>query len=138
MISLRSVTRSFGATKVLDGIDLSIAEGSFVALLGPSGCGKSTLLRLIAGLDRPDSGQILIHGSDVVEAGPAERNIAMVFQSYALYPHLTVAQNIALPLAMRRLGRFGRSPFWRLLPACPRDAPRHRRSRGGRRPCARA
>ncbi|MCG6122585.1 MAG: ABC transporter ATP-binding protein [Microvirga sp.] len=111
MIELQAVTRRFGATTVLDGIDLTVAEGSFVALLGPSGCGKSTLLRLIAGLDRPTAGEIRIRGRNVEEDGPAGRNVAMVFQSYALYPHLTVAQNIALPLAMRRLGRFGRSPL---------------------------
>ncbi len=117
MIELRDLSRRFGTTTVLEGIALTLPEGSFVALLGPSGCGKSTLLRLIAGLDRPSAGQVLIAGRDVADLGPAERNIAMVFQSHALYPHLTVAENIALPLAMRRLGRLGRSPLGALIPA---------------------
>ena len=114
MIALRDLSRRFGTTTVLDRIALDIGAGSFVALLGPSGCGKSTLLRLIAGLDRPNAGQVLFDGRDMAEMGPAERNVAMVFQSYALYPHLTVAENIALPLAMRRMGRLARSPLGRL------------------------
>lgn len=116
MIDIHDITHRFDATTVLDGIDLVIPRGSFTVLLGPSGCGKSTLLRLIAGLAQPTAGTIRIDGRDVADLGPAERNIAMVFQSYALYPHLTVAQNIALPLAMRRLGRWGRSPLGRLSP----------------------
>ncbi len=82
--------------------DLTIDDGEFVVIVGPSGCGKSTLLRLIAGLDEPSAGQVLIDGRDVTAAGPADRGLAMVFQSYALYPHLTVAQNIAFPLTMAR------------------------------------
>ncbi len=117
MIELHEIHRCFGPTKVLNGINLTIPEGKFVALLGPSGCGKSTLLRLIAGLDHPTAGTIRILGRDMAGIGPADRNIAMVFQSYALYPHLTVAQNIALPLVMRRLGRLGRSPLGWLIPS---------------------
>jgi multiple sugar transport system ATP-binding protein len=117
MIELRNVTRRFGSVTVLEGISLAAEHGSFLALLGPSGCGKSTLLRIIAGLDRPNSGTVLIGGRDVAELTAAQRNIAMVFQSYALYPHLTVAQNIALPLAMRGQTRLERSIIGRSLPS---------------------
>ncbi len=120
MIELRNLSRHYGATRVLDGVSLTLEPGRFTALLGPSGCGKSTLLRLVAGLDRPSTGQILFDGRDVAQESPSERNVAMVFQAYALYPHLTVAQNIALPLAMRRLGRLGRSPLGALSPAVRR------------------
>ena len=120
MIELRDITRRFGTTTVLDGVSLSADTGRFVALLGPSGCGKSTLLRIIAGLDRADTGGVLFDGRDVSGETPAERNVAMVFQSYALYPHLTVAENIALPLAMRNLSRLQRSVLGRLLPKARR------------------
>jgi multiple sugar transport system ATP-binding protein len=116
MLELQSIIRDFGSVKVLKGISLSVEEGSFLALLGPSGCGKSTLLRIIAGLDQPSSGQVMIAGRDVGGLTAAQRNVAMVFQSYALYPHLSVAQNIALPLAMRRLSRVERSMVGGLLP----------------------
>ena len=116
MIDLDTITRRFGATEVLHGITLSVAQGGFTALLGPSGCGKSTLLRIIAGLDRPTSGAVRFDGRDVSGEGPAARNVAMVFQAYALYPHLTVAENIALPLAMRGMTRAERSPLGRLMP----------------------
>jgi multiple sugar transport system ATP-binding protein len=110
-LELRGVTRRFGPQTVLDGIDVSIPAGSFTALLGASGCGKSTTLRIMAGLDRPTTGEVLLEGTDVAGKTAHERNVAMVFQSYALYPHLTVAQNIALPLAMRHLTTLGRTPF---------------------------
>jgi multiple sugar transport system ATP-binding protein len=112
MQSLRvdNVRKSFGETNVLRGISLDITKTEFVALLGPSGCGKTTLLRIIAGLERQDSGSIDIAGRRVDELGPAERDIALVFQSYALYPHLTVGQNIAVPLVMRRLSVLQRLP----------------------------
>jgi multiple sugar transport system ATP-binding protein len=84
----------------VDGIDLDVADGEFVALVGPSGCGKSTLLRMIAGLEDADDGQILIGGQPVQDMRPAERGVAMVFQSYALYPHMTVAQNMGFALEM--------------------------------------
>ena len=116
MIELRNVTRHFGPVTVLEGISLAAEQGAFLALLGPSGCGKSTLLRIIAGLDRPNSGEVLIGGRDVSELTAAQRNIAMVFQSYALYPHLTVAENIALPLAMRGQTRLERSVIGGLFP----------------------
>ncbi|MBN9670047.1 ABC transporter ATP-binding protein [Roseibium aggregatum] len=111
VLELREVTRRFGTQTVLDAIDVAVREGSFTALLGASGCGKSTTLRIMAGLDRPTKGKVLLNGTDVADRTAHERNVAMVFQSYALYPHLTVFQNIALPLTMRHLGAFGRLPF---------------------------
>ena len=102
-IVLRKVNKSFGNTAVIPGIDLSIADGEFVVFVGPSGCGKSTLLRLIAGLEDTTSGTIEIDGRDVTGAAPAKRRLAMVFQSYALYPHMSVRKNIAFPLKMAKL-----------------------------------
>jgi multiple sugar transport system ATP-binding protein len=99
-IVLRNVHKSFGATTIIPDIDLDIADGEFVVFVGPSGCGKSTLLRLIAGLEDTTSGSIMIDGRDVTDEAPAKRKLAMVFQSYALYPHMTVAKNIAFPLKM--------------------------------------
>ena len=123
MMELRDVTRRFGDTAVLHGVSLAVPDGSFTSLLGPSGCGKSTTLRIMAGLDRPTSGAVLMDGRDVAELTPAERNIAMVFQSYALYPHLTVRENIALPLAMRGMSRLERTlGFDRLLPSARRKS----------------
>ena len=102
-VAVEGLTKSFGGTApVLHPTDLQIDDGEFVVIVGPSGCGKSTLLRLLAGLETPTAGRVLIGGRDVTRAEPAERNIAMVFQSYALYPHLTVAENIAFPLRMAR------------------------------------
>ncbi|VXD01786.1 ABC transporter ATP-binding protein [Sphingomonas sp. 8AM] len=97
-VETQGLSKRFGATDVLAATDLSILDGEFVAIVGPSGCGKSTLLRLIAGLDEPTRGRVLIDARDVTNVAPAERGLAMVFQSYALYPHLTVAENIAFPL----------------------------------------
>ncbi|MEO1533685.1 MAG: ABC transporter ATP-binding protein [Pseudomonadota bacterium] len=117
MMALRDIRRRFGGTDVLHGISLDVPEGSFTSLLGPSGCGKSTTLRIMAGLDAPSSGHVLMRGEDVAERTPAERNVAMVFQSYALYPHMTVAENIALPLRMREMTRAERLPLiGRMLP----------------------
>ncbi|WLS05191.1 ABC transporter ATP-binding protein [Shinella oryzae] len=101
-IILKKVNKSFGATQVIPGIDLTIEDGEFVVFVGPSGCGKSTLLRLIAGLEDTTSGTIEIDGKDVTSAAPAKRGLAMVFQSYALYPHMTVRKNIAFPLKMAK------------------------------------
>ncbi len=120
-MELREIWRNFGATKVLQNVSLQVPEGSFTSLLGPSGCGKSTTLRIMSGLDRPTSGDVIMHGQNVEEFSAAERNIAMVFQSYALYPHFTVRQNIALPLAMRDLTRVERLPLARLFPGKARD-----------------
>ncbi|PZM12524.1 ABC transporter ATP-binding protein [Rhizobium tubonense] len=110
-LSLRGITKSFGDQAILKGVSLDVAPGEFIALVGPSGCGKSTLLRILAGLDHADGGEILIGGQEMSGIAPADRNVAMVFQSYALYPHLTAGQNIAVPLAMRRLSRTQRLPF---------------------------
>jgi ABC-type sugar transport system ATPase subunit len=102
-VQLRDVRKSFGSVEVIKGIDLTVASGSFCVFVGPSGCGKSTLLRMIAGLEDVTSGQVLIGGQDVTWAEPSDRGIAMVFQNYALYPHLTVAQNIGFGLSLARL-----------------------------------
>ncbi|MDX8533347.1 ABC transporter ATP-binding protein [Mesorhizobium sp. VK25A] len=99
-ITLKNVSKSFGSTTIIPNIDLNIEDGEFVVFVGPSGCGKSTLLRLIAGLEDTSGGTILIDGRDVTREAPAKRKLAMVFQSYALYPHMTVAKNIAFPLKM--------------------------------------
>ena len=102
-ITLKNVRKTFGEVEVIPGVDLTIGEGEFVVFVGPSGCGKSTLLRLIAGLEDVTSGEILIDGKDMTEAPPAQRGLAMVFQSYALYPHMTVRKNIAFPLMMAKM-----------------------------------
>jgi multiple sugar transport system ATP-binding protein len=99
-IELTQVRKSFGETHVIPEIDLTIENGEFVVFVGPSGCGKSTLLRLIAGLEDTTSGTIRIDGQDATHLPPAKRGLAMVFQSYALYPHMTVRKNIAFPLKM--------------------------------------
>ena len=102
-LSIRNVHKRFGDTHILKGIDIEIDPGEFLILVGPSGCGKSTLLSMIAGLDEPSSGSIHIGERDVTHALPKDRDIAMVFQSYALYPSMTVAQNIAFALEMRKV-----------------------------------
>ena len=99
-IVLNNVTKSFGETQVIPPLDLTIEDGEFAVFVGPSGCGKSTLLRMIAGLEDLTSGQIEIDGEDVTQVPPSKRGLAMVFQSYALYPHMTVRKNIAFPLRM--------------------------------------
>lgn len=104
-IELSGLTKDFGGSRALDNVDLTVGDGEFVVFLGPSGCGKSTLLRMIAGLTEPTSGSIRIDGRDVTALGPRDRRLSMVFQSYALYPHLTVAKNIGFPLRARRLPR---------------------------------
>ncbi|MBB4575921.1 ABC transporter ATP-binding protein [Rhizobium lentis] len=101
-LTLKQVRKSFGALEVIKGIDLEVASGEFVVFVGPSGCGKSTLLRIIAGLEETTSGRLTIGGKDVTYAEPSERGIAMVFQSYALYPHMTVAENIGFGLSLAR------------------------------------
>jgi sn-glycerol 3-phosphate transport system ATP-binding protein len=102
-VEYAGVTRRFGSDVVaLKGLDLTVADGEFLILVGPSGCGKSTALRLLAGLDKPTSGEIRIAGKPVTHLGPGERDIAMVFQNYALYPHMSVYQNLAYGLRQRR------------------------------------
>ena len=102
MIELRAVRKSFGAVDVVHGIDLAIAKGEFVVFVGPSGCGKSTLLRMIAGLEDVSDGEIWIDGRDVTDDDPSRRGIAMVFQSYALYPHMSVKDNLGFGLKLAR------------------------------------
>ena len=109
-IRLQGITKTFGSTRVLNAIDLEIADGEFLTLVGPSGCGKSTTLRIIAGLEAQTAGNVAIDGAVVDNVRPSRRDLAMVFQSYALYPHLTVRQNLATPLLLRDLG------FWERLP----------------------
>ena len=102
-ITLDQVTKSFGDVEVIPPLDLTIEDGEFAVFVGPSGCGKSTLLRLIAGLEDITTGQIRIDGTDATDVPPAKRGLAMVFQSYALYPHMSVRKNIAFPLRMAKL-----------------------------------
>ncbi|MEM8655795.1 MAG: ABC transporter ATP-binding protein [Pseudomonadota bacterium] len=99
-IVLDKVTKSFGETQVIPPLDLTIEDGEFAVFVGPSGCGKSTLLRLIAGLEDTTSGKVLIDDEDVTQVSPSKRGLSMVFQTYALYPHMTVRKNIAFPMRM--------------------------------------
>ena len=97
-VALIDVSKSYGAVEAVRGLSLAISDGEFVVLLGPTGAGKTTTLRLIAGLERPDRGSVIIHGREVTDEIPAERDVAFVFQQYSLYPHLTVYDNLAFPL----------------------------------------
>src|SRR4051812_26524282 len=102
-LEVSALRKAFGATQVLHGVDLTVGDGEMIVIVGASGCGKSTLLRLVAGLETPTTGAIRIDGRDVTPLEPAERDIAMVFQNYALYPHMTVAQNMGYGLRIRGL-----------------------------------
>ena len=105
-IEFVEVRKSFARGRsVLDGLSLSVADGEFFTLLGPSGCGKTTLLRVAAGLEAPEAGRVRIDGRDVTDVSPGERDVAMVFQSYALYPHMTVAENVSIGLTLRGVAR---------------------------------
>ncbi|MCX7893570.1 MAG: ABC transporter ATP-binding protein [Burkholderiales bacterium] len=104
-IALQGVTKDWGATRAVDAVTFAVEEGALAVLLGPSGCGKSTTLRLVAGLETVSAGRILIGGVDVTGAPPSRRNVSMVFQSYALFPHLSVAENIVFGLKVRRVPR---------------------------------
>jgi multiple sugar transport system ATP-binding protein len=114
-VELSAIVKAFGDTSVLKGIDLAIRDGEFLTLVGPSGCGKSTLIRIIAGLEAQDEGSIAIGEAPVDHLRPHERRVAMVFQSYALYPHMTVRENMALPLVLSRLLVWERIPLLRAL-----------------------
>jgi sn-glycerol 3-phosphate transport system ATP-binding protein len=107
-IALERVAKHWGATRAVEDVSFDVAAGAFAVLLGPSGCGKSTTLRLIAGLEAVTRGRVRIGGIDVTDAPPASRNLAMVFQSYALFPHLTVAENIVFGLKVRKVAAAGR------------------------------
>ena len=102
-VILEGLTKKFGNVVAVNNVNLEIKDGSFMVLLGPSGCGKTTILRLIAGLEKPTEGRIYIDDRDVTELSPKDRDIAMVFQTYSLYPHMTVYENIAFPLRIRRI-----------------------------------
>ena len=104
-VELRSLTKHFDQVKAVDNVDLKISDGEFLVLLGPSGSGKTTLMRLCAGLEQPTAGRLFINGQVVNDFPPRERGIAMVFQSYALYPHKTVFKNISFPLTVEKLGK---------------------------------
>ncbi len=104
-VELLSVSRRWGAVTGVEAVSLDVADGEFVVLLGPSGCGKSTTMRMIAGLEDPSEGEIRIGGRVVNELPPGERDLAMVFQNYGLYPHMTVAENIGYPLKVARVPR---------------------------------
>lgn len=121
-VHVRGITKSFGTTRVLDDVSLDVGAREFLTLLGPSGCGKSTLLRIIAGLEQADHGSVALGGQVVDALLPRERDVAMVFQSYALYPYMTVAQNIGLPLLMRRTRAWQRLPVLRHLHPVARAA----------------
>src|SRR5205085_3763679 len=101
-VSIRDVRKAFGSTQILHGVSIDIADGEFTVLVGPSGCGKSTLLRMIAGLEEITSGEIWIGGRVVNKVPPKQRDIAMVFQNYALYPHMTVRDNMSFALMLAR------------------------------------
>ena len=110
-IELINISKSFGSTEVIKSLDLSVSNGEFITIVGPSGCGKSTLLRIIAGLENQSTGDVEIDGNVVNNTRASERDLAMVFQSYALYPHLTVQQNLMVPLKLRRLSILERFPI---------------------------
>ena len=114
IVETRDIRKHFGEVRAVDGVNIETRDGEFLVLLGPSGCGKTTLLRMIAGLERPTSGDVLIGGHVVTELSPRERRTAMVFQSYALYPHMTVFKNIAFPLKAQGhpAGDIGRKVDW--------------------------
>jgi len=108
-LDLVNVQKSFGPVKILHDISIGLKDGEFLVLVGPSGCGKSTLMNIIAGLEEPSGGSLTLEGRDITTVAPAERNISMVFQSYALYPNMTVAKNIEFPLEMRKVEKSKRA-----------------------------
>ena len=114
-IDLKGISKSFEKNEVIKSLDLSIENGEFITIVGPSGCGKSTLLRIIAGLEQQSNGDVIIEGKEVNNVKASNRDLAMVFQSYALYPHLTVLQNLMVPLRLRRLSTLERFPVINLF-----------------------
>ena len=131
-VTLRNLYKSYGDVEVIKGVDLDIQDREFVVFVGPSGCGKSTLLRMIAGLEEITSGDLSIDGERVNDVPPAERGLAMVFQSYALYPHMSVADNMAFSLRLAGVGKA------RALPEGPRGGPRPAARAAARAQAARA
>ncbi len=105
ILQLKGIRKSFGETKVLGGIDLNVAKGEFITLLGASGCGKTTTLRLIAGLESPDEGRVILDGRDITDLEPNKRSVNTVFQNYALFPHMNVADNIGYGLKLKKMGK---------------------------------
>ena len=145
-VRLQGLSKRFGNVTAVDSVDLSIASGEFVVLVGPSGSGKTTCLRMIAGLETVTSGSIFIGERDVANIYAKDRNVAMVFQSYALYPHMTVAQNMGFALKLRKVPPLYPQAKWnrrnppsrqrrrRLKPAPRRCSPKHRLSKAARHP----
>ena len=115
-VTISGLRKAFGAVEVIHGVDIDIADGEFVVLVGPSGCGKSTLLRMIAGLESVTAGRIAIGDRVVNNIPPKERDIAMVFQNYALYPHMNVANNMAFSLKLKKMARAEVKRRWRMPP----------------------
>ena len=105
LLSLQSVSRNFGATRAVNDVSLDVAQGEFFGLLGPSGCGKTTTLRMIAGLEQPDAGSIRFQDQDITTLPPERRGFGMVFQNYALFPHLNVFENVAFGLRARHASK---------------------------------
>ena len=105
ILQLQGVRKRFGDSEILEGIDLKIRRGEFITLLGASGCGKTTTLRIIAGLEFPDSGRVILEGRDITELEPNKRSVNTVFQNYALFPHMNVADNIGYGLKIRKVSR---------------------------------
>src|SRR3954470_23789679 len=104
-LALRGLTKTYGSATARAGVDLDVRAGEFVTFLGPSGSGKTTTLNLVAGFLEPDAGEILLNGAPISRLPPHRRNVGMVFQNYALFPHMTAAENIAFPLKQRRVGK---------------------------------
>ena len=103
ILQLRQIRKSFDNTEVLKGIDLEVAQGEFITLLGASGCGKTTTLRIIAGLELPDVGQVILEGQDITNREPNKRDVNTVFQNYALFPHMNVSDNVGYGLKIRKV-----------------------------------
>ncbi|MFZ0603160.1 MAG: ABC transporter ATP-binding protein, partial [Roseiarcus sp.] len=108
-VTLANISKRWGSVTAVDSVSLAISDGEFMVLLGPSGCGKTTTMRMVAGLEDPTEGDILIGERNVTDVAPGDRDLAMVFQNYGLYPHMTVAENIAYPLKVRRVPAAERS-----------------------------
>jgi spermidine/putrescine transport system ATP-binding protein len=111
-VELRGVTKWFGQTVAVDRLDLRVRPGEFLSLLGPSGCGKTTTLRMLAGFEHPDAGTILLSGVDIAGTPPHRRDVNTVFQHYALFPHMSVAENVAFGLVQKKVARGERAAAW--------------------------